>query len=214
VTERVRFTVRFSGLELTYGRTRVAGSLDGALDSGRVWAITGPNGSGKTTLVRTLIGLQRARRGSVEGVTGRTVSYVPQLGSMDDTVPVTVAEVVSTGGRSRMRRGDRRAAIHESLVRVGMERFARRPFFKLSGGQRQRVLVARALFADAEMVVLDEPTTGVDAAAADGIWELIRDTAEADRLVVVVTHDLYRAPSYAHRTLVLDAAGLREASGV
>ena len=102
------------------------------------------------------------------------------------------------------------AAILLGLGRVGMESYARHPFMRLSGGERQRVLVARALFADADVVALDEPTTGVDAGAADGIWALIREIADSGRLVIVVTHDLYRAPGYVHQTFVLDEQAIRE----
>lgn len=202
-------TIRFSNLEIGYGRTRVAGPLDGALESGKAWAVTGANGSGKTTLVRTLIGLHPARAGTIEGGRGRAVSYVPQIGSMDDGFPVTVAEVVGTGGRGRKSRRERRAGIRDALEQVGMAAFASRAFFRLSGGQRQRVLVARALFADAEIVVLDEPTTGVDAAAADDVWGLVRKLADSGRLVIVVTHDLYDAPRHVDHTLLLDGDGLR-----
>ncbi|MCA8958697.1 MAG: ATP-binding cassette domain-containing protein [Planctomycetes bacterium] len=207
------FQLRLAKLEIGYGTHRIAGPLDRTLDSGAVHVLTGPNGSGKSTLLRTILGILPPLRGAVGGLDGRTASYVPQLATLDTGFPVTVEEVVGTGLR---RRGPRRAArerIRAALAEVGMAQAQRRPFSRLSGGQAQRVLLARALCADAELVALDEPTAGLDDAAAASVWDLLSNLAARGRMVLVVTHDLQRCHAERHPVLVLDGGTLLERAG-
>ncbi len=202
--------MELAGLAVGYGGVRVAGPLDARFESGAVHLLTGPNGCGKTTLLRTILGFVPALGGAVSGVTGRAVSYVPQLGALDSGFPLTCREVVATGLPLGTGRALRRRSTAAALAAVGIGDSARLPFSHLSGGQRQRLLVARALAADADIVTLDEPTVGVDADSVTALWQALRALAAAGRLVLVVTHDLFRGPEYADRQWVLDDAGLRE----
>ncbi len=202
--------IEFARLEIGYGTERVAGPLDGRLAAGRVHLLTGPNGGGKTTLMRTLLGLLPALDGRIDGTLGHTVSYVPQLGAIDLGFPVTCLEVVGTGLPLGIRRAERRSRAAESLEAMGLGDRARHSFARLSGGQRQRVFVARALCADARIIALDEPTAGVDAASSSAIWQAARGLADRGKLVIAVTHDLFRAPEFADRLLVLDDGQLDE----
>lgn len=176
------------------GRTVLAG-VDLEIGPGQLLGIVGPNGSGKTTLFRGILGLLRPLSGSVERNV-KDVGYVPQREGLDALFPLRVDEVVHMGAYGRLaglrtlRRAER-ALAGACLARVGMERHARAPFSSLSGGQRQRVLLARALMVRPRLLLLDEPTSGVDRAARRAILELLRELSRQDGLaILLVSHEL------------------------
>ncbi len=160
----------------------------------------GPNGGGKTTLLKVILGLLQPQRGTVT-VFGRApaevrarIGYVPQYAQVDPSVPASVIDVVLAGrlGRSswgfRYGRGHVELAL-AALAQTEMEEFAERRIGTLSGGQRQRVLIARALAADAELLLLDEPTAGVDPHMERGLTDLLHRLNQ--RLpIVIVSHDV------------------------
>lgn len=162
--------------------------------------VIGPNGGGKTTLLKVILGLLEPQRGSVR-VFGlppararRLVGYVPQHAQVDASVPAEVLDVVLTArlGRTpwgfRYGRAHREAAM-EALRRVSADDLARRPLEALSGGQRQRVLIARALAGEPRLLLLDEPTAGIDVHVEKGLIDLLQRLNE--RLpIVVVSHDI------------------------
>lgn len=183
------------GAAFGYGDRAVLSGLDLDVRPGEVLGILGPNGAGKTTLVRGVLGLLPPLRGRVVS-RARALGYVPQRESLDPLYPVTVREVVDTGGYGRLRglrrptRADRELA-RRSLERVGLEGRERAPFSSLSGGQRQRALLARALMVHPDLLVLDEPTSGVDPPAARAILDLVHELAEEDSLaILLVSHQL------------------------
>ena len=201
--------VVFRDLEVGYGRFRVAGPLSGRFDAGRLWALTGPNGSGKTTLLRTLIGLDTPLAGSVDRPSGLVVNYVPQIDALDPAFPVNVAEVVGMGIRGRNSRSDRNR-IREALATVGLQGKERHLFRHLSGGQRQRALVARALITDTGILALDEPTSGIDADGSTTLWKLLTKCANANRIVMVSTHDHLNVEHHADGVFDLSVGAIRE----
>ncbi len=208
----VRSPLSFDSLAIGYGNVRVAEGLGGRFEHGQVHALTGPNGCGKTTLLRTLIGLHAPLAGRIDLDKAATISYVPQVESLESGFPMTCTEIIATGKRGRMRRSEQAEQVSRALRAVGLEERASFPFFRLSTGQRQRVLVARALFADADVVALDEPTSGVDQDSSTVLWTAIQQLAREGKLVLVVTHDLFRAPEYADRVLVLGRHDLEEST--
>jgi len=162
--------------------------------------IVGPNGGGKTTLLRIILGLLKPQSGMVE-VFGRPardvrhrIGYVPQHARLEPATPATVLEVVLTGRLHRSRWGlrysqaDRKAA-EQALELVGMQDFARRPVQALSGGQRQRVLIARALAGEASLLLLDEPTAGVDAPTEHSFTDLLHRLNQSIP-IILATHDI------------------------
>lgn len=184
------------------------------LPEGRFLAIIGPNGAGKSTLVKVALGLIVPQRGHA-AVFGRDagydptrIGYVPQLKTFDRSFPATALELVVSGLRrswpARVRRSERERA-HEALARVGGERFQGRPLARLSGGELQRAYLARALVRAPDLVVLDEPATGVDLLAEHDLHELL-DAYQADRgaTIAMVTHDLAAARHHASDVLVLN----------
>jgi ABC-type Mn2+/Zn2+ transport system ATPase subunit len=169
-------------------------------------AIVGPNGAGKSTLFKTMVGLLRPLRGSVR-VHGRPptdqsdpVAYVPQREEVDWRFPVTVADVVMMGrygrlGLLRRPRAADREAVARAMEHLAVADLARRAIGELSGGQQQRVFLARALAQEPHVLLLDEPFTGVDAAAKEALLGLL-DELRADGITVLVsTHDLETAAS-------------------
>lgn len=170
------------------------------VDEGDFLSIVGPNAGGKTTLMKLVLGLLKPQSGTVR-VFGQVphkartrIGYMPQHSSLDLFFPVTVMDVVLMGRLGNgnklgfYRRRDREAAL-TALKQVEMENFTDRSFSELSGGQRQRALIARALASQPELMLLDEPTSNVDAAVETGLFEILRQLNER-MTIVVVTHDL------------------------
>ena len=171
---------------------------------GEFLALIGPNGSGKTTLVKTILGLVTPAAGAVrlfgkppQQLNGewKRVGYVPQIAQLDPRFPIRVFDVVLMGRYGQLgliRRpgsGDRKAA-WRALEHVGMSDLAQRPIGRLSGGQRQRVLVARALATEPELLLLDEPTTGVDVGTTEGLFNLLEALNRQGMTILVVSHDV------------------------
>jgi ABC-type Mn2+/Zn2+ transport system ATPase subunit len=169
------------------------------IEEGEFCALLGPNGAGKTTLLRGVLGLVPCLAGRITYGMDRRASppgYVPQRESLDPIFPLTVLEVVLMGTFARLRplqpagrRQHRLAAA--CLAQVGLESIASEPFWALSGGQKERVLIARALAAEPRLLLLDEPTAGVDPGATAAIMDVIsRLNHEQGLTVVLVSHHL------------------------
>ncbi|MFT7542025.1 MAG: ABC-type Mn2+/Zn2+ transport system ATPase subunit [Gammaproteobacteria bacterium] len=165
------------------------------IEAGQLVGIVGPNGSGKSTLFRGLLGLIPPMSGQVMRET-EAVAYVPQKEVLDGLYPLSAGEVVQMGafghltGLRRVRAEDRTRA-GECLAQVGLPDVGRHAYASLSGGQRQRVLLARALMARPRLLMLDEPTSGVDTSAAGIIMELILRLAHEQGLAIaMVSHHL------------------------
>jgi len=167
-----------------------------AAEPGQIVGVLGPNGGGKTTLFRALLGELPIRHGEVV-LPGRP-AYVPQTERARLDFPVSAFDVVLMGAYARtpwfrrVARGDR-AAAHAALERVGLAGEARATFGALSGGQRQRVLIARALLQQAQVLLLDEPLSGVDGVSAARIEALFAELRGDGRTLLVATHDVRQA---------------------
>ncbi len=181
--------------------------MDLDVAAGSLLAIIGPNGAGKSTLLRVLAGLVPVQRGEVEvlgaaaGRTGHRVAYVPQAETVDWEFPVTVGEVVMMGRYPRIGIGRSpsavdRAAVAQALDAVAMGAHRDTQIGSLSGGQRRRAFLARALAAEPDLFLLDEPVTGVDATTQEDLMDILEAEARAGKTVVATTHDLACA---AHR---------------
>jgi zinc transport system ATP-binding protein len=184
--------------------------------SGEFVTLLGANGSGKSTLVRTIVGLQPAASGSIElfGTPQqqfrewRRVGYVPQRSTAQSGVPATVAEVVTTGRLSHHRfvgwptRSDR-TAVAEALEMVRRADRGRDSVAQLSGGQQQRVLIARALAAHPDLLVLDEPTAGVDQASRVVLADVFADLVARGTTILLVAHELGPLTPLVDRSIVL-----------
>jgi ABC-type Mn2+/Zn2+ transport system ATPase subunit len=191
--------LRLQDVSLGYDGRAVLEHISCAIEQGEFLALLGPNGAGKTTLLRGMLGLIPVLAGRIAYGFDRSTSppgYVPQRETLDPIFPLTVHEVVLMGTYARLAslhpvgRRQRRLAT-ACLDQVGLADLADRPFWALSGGQKQRVLIARALAVQPHILLLDEPTAGVDPGAATAIMDLIaRLNRDQGLTVVLVSHHL------------------------
>lgn len=186
------------------------------IPTGTITALVGVNGAGKSTLFKALMGFVRAAKGEIR-ILGRPVrdalkaglvAYVPQAEEVDWTFPVLVEDVVMMGrygrmGLMRIPRAVDREAVTAALARVGMLDFRKRQIGELSGGQKKRVFLARALAQEGQVILLDEPFTGVDVKTEDAIIDLLRALRDEGRVMLVSTHNLGSVPEFCDRTVLI-----------
>lgn len=181
-----------TGVTVSFGERTALADVDISIASGAITVVTGPNGAGKSTLLEVLGGT-RAMTSGIRSVRG-TVAFVPQRAAIPHDLPVSVRDVVRVGTWGRLglwRPSDAvaRELIERSMDRVEIRALAAEPFSALSGGQQQRVLLAQGLARDADLLLLDEPTTGLDASSALRIRAVLREESARGVAVVCVSHD-------------------------
>lgn len=189
------------GVVLAYGQHIALDSSTFAIPQGCVAAVIGPNGSGKSTLLNAVAGLIEPVAGhlTVEAQHRRgRIAYVLQTTKVNDALPITVREVVAMGryagsGAYRLLDGTDRDAIDTAMRRTGISDLGGRHISELSGGQRQRVFVSQGLAQDHDLLLLDEPLTGIDLPTAQAIDDVIHDERTRGCTVVMTTHDLTEA---------------------
>jgi manganese/iron transport system ATP-binding protein len=183
---------------------------------GTVTALVGVNGAGKSTLFKAIMGFVPASSGTIT-LMGRTVkqalkenivAYVPQAEEVDWAFPVLVEDVVMMGryghmGLLRRARAADHAAVDAALERVSMTEYRHRQIGELSGGQRKRVFLARALAQNGQVILLDEPFTGVDVKTEEQIVKLLRELRDEGRVMLVSTHNLGSVPEFCDRTVLV-----------
>lgn len=181
-------------LAVAYADRTVLSHVDMDVPAGTSVAVIGPNGSGKSTLLAAIAGLVAPSAGSVD-VDRRSLALVLQATDVDRSLPITVVETVRMaryahrGMFGRMREEDHRA-IATALQRTGVDDLRSRQIHELSGGQRQRVLVAQGLAQEADVLLLDEPVTGLDIVSREVILEVVREERSSGRSVIMTTHSL------------------------
>jgi manganese/iron transport system ATP-binding protein len=194
-------TVSLRGVSAGYGTRQALEAISLDVPAGSLLAVIGPNGAGKSTLLKLIAGLLRPWSGEVSvlggkpGSRGRRVAYLPQAEAVDWDFPVTAGEVVMMGRYAALGigRGPGRHDHHlvgDALAAVGMHDAIDRQVGRLSGGQRRRVFLARALAAEPDLYLLDEPVTGVDARTQEDLMDVLEAEARAGKTVIATTHDL------------------------
>lgn len=200
--------VELNQVSLSYGAEPILSNISLHLHPGQFAALVGPNGAGKTSLLKLILGAIQPSQGEIcihgKALNGRPaprIGYVPQLETVDWNFPVTVEQVVMMG---RVRRAgplpwpsnaDRQNVL-AVLDRLGIRDLVRRHIRDLSGGQQQRVFLARALIAEPDLLVLDEPTTGVDMHTAEGVLHLLAELNRQGVTILMTTHDLNTAAAH------------------
>jgi len=205
--------IALENLAIGYNGQAVLSGISLSIARGSFTAILGANGSGKSTLLKTLLALQPAIAGNIRVNTTdgapAVFGYVPQFTQFDPLYLLTGFEVALMGvyrriGVGRFVPSSERAFVRECLRATGAEVFGRQRFAELSGGQKQRVLIARALATKPDVLVLDEPTAGVDAAATHALLEFITQLHEERKLtILLVTHDLPLVRKHAQQVIWL-----------
>ncbi|KIN66249.1 High affinity zinc uptake system ATP-binding protein ZnuC [Sulfitobacter noctilucicola] len=187
------------GLTLGYGKTTVLSNVTMSINAGEIVTIVGPNGSGKSSLLRALIGALRPAKGTVHRAPGLRIGYVPQKLQIDATLPLTVQRFLNLPKRQTA------ADVSDALDRAGVPELKEAQMSSLSGGQFQRVLLARALLAKPDILILDEATQGLDQPGAAAFYRQIeavrRDLGVA---VLMVSHDLHVVMAASDRVMCLN----------
>ena len=200
--------VRLERVSCRYGREPVLVDVDLHVGAGQFIGVVGPSGSGKTTLLRAIMGSLDPSAGVVRRRPGLRVAYVPQLETVNWSFPVTVAECVlmarTTDRRLPWPSRAERAEVAEVLTRLGIERLADRHIRELSGGQQQRMFIARALLRRPELLLLDEPTSGVDVRLRHEVLHLLDDLNAAGVAILLTTHDLNGIAAHLPRLVCLN----------
>jgi ABC-type Mn2+/Zn2+ transport system ATPase subunit len=185
--------IRLDRASFGYDSSTVLADVSLTVRPGEFTGVVGPSGSGKTTLLRLLLGTLRPTGGTVTGAGGTAVGYVPQVETVNWDFPVTVAECVlmaRTGRRLPWATRAERTELGEVLDRLGIGGLGGRHIRELSGGQQQRMFIARALLRRPRLLLLDEPTSGVDVRTRHEILHLLAELNESGLAVVLTTHDL------------------------
>src|SRR6056297_2108304 len=186
------------------------------IPTGTITALVGVNGAGKSTLFKAIMGFVPAAHGEItvlgmpvsEALKRNIVAYVPQSEEVDWTFPVLVEDVVMMGrygkmGFLRRPKAADHAAVDQALERVNIQDYRHRQIGELSGGQRKRVFLARALAQDGQVILLDEPFTGVDVRTEEQIVALLRGLRDEGRVMLVSTHNLGSVPEFCDRTVLM-----------
>jgi ABC-type Mn2+/Zn2+ transport system ATPase subunit len=206
--------VRAAGLSLGYGQRTVLAHVDLQIRPGEFWFFLGPNGEGKTTLLRAILGMIRPQAGQLwvhpELSDRQRIGFVPQRCDINPTLPTTVQEFVLLGLVGiHTDRNDEALRLEWALDKVGLEGLEGKDYWSLSGGQRQRALVARALVRQPSVLILDEPTNGLDLVAEDTVLRFLAELNRKDhQTLLFVTHNLTIAARYATHVALFHAGGV------
>ncbi|MFQ3620978.1 MAG: metal ABC transporter ATP-binding protein [Spirochaetales bacterium] len=206
--------IDFQGVSFSYGSLSVLENVHFHIHRGEFIALVGPNGSGKSTLLKLLLGLEKPVEGTVQ-VLGKApelvrerIGYIPQHSDPDRDFPITVREVVRMGRLRGFHRflPEDAEAVKRALAQVEVGDLANRPFYALSGGQRRRVLVARALAAEPEILVMDEPTTNMDVESEARLFKTLGQL-KGNTTILIVTHDMEFVSALTDRVLCVGRRG-------
>ena len=206
-----RAVLRFDNVSVAYERQLAVHGVTGAFLEGSLTAIAGPNGAGKSTLLKAIVGDLKPASGNIARPGNGRIGYLPQAATIDRQFPLTVADTVmlglwprigAFGGVSR----DAAAQVREALQSVGLEGLERRHIGTLSAGQFQRMLFARLLLQDADIILLDEPFTAIDAATTADLVRIVHRWHNAGRTVIAVLHDFEQIEVHFPETLLLARA--------
>lgn len=203
--------LRCENLSIGYEDGTVAENINFSLNAGDYLCIVGENGSGKTTLMKTILGLQLPLSGEMildDGLSRGAIGYLPQQTVQQRDFPASVREIVLSGclnkrGKSPFYTKAQKNTASENIKRLGIADISAKCYRNLSGGQQQRVLLARALCAAEKMLLLDEPTAGLDPAATEEMYRYIKALNDEGMTIIMITHDMEAAGLYATKTLTM-----------
>ena len=214
---------RVDDVAFSYGKNQVLKGVNLSVNQGDFLAFIGANGSGKSTLIKLLLGIEKPGSGTItykgERVCGRTdfsgVSYVPQLMVSSYDFPITIFELVGLGlyGK-KISKEEKRDRIDDALALVGLQHLDDRLYGALSGGQRQRVLLAKALISRPDVLILDEPTTGIDFKSRNALYELLNHLHDEHKItILMITHEMHLIENLVDEVYTLEGGILERGMG-
>jgi zinc transport system ATP-binding protein len=202
--------IKCENLSLGYESKEIVSGLNFQVNKGDYLCIVGENGSGKSTLVKTLLGINRRIKGDIifgDGVTERDIGYLPQQTAVQRDFPASVEEIVLSGFQGKLGfrpfySKDEKQKASENMHKMNICSLRGRCYRELSGGQQQRVLLARALCATEKLLLLDEPTAGLDPKVTADMYALIKEINEKDGItIIMISHDVESAIKYSSHIL-------------
>lgn len=211
--------ISIENLSFAYNKENVLQDIILSVDEGDFIGIIGCNGSGKSTLMKLLIGQLTPSKGKIKLFNEdlnksnklNKIGYVPQISlSSGATFPATVEEVVMANlyskiGFMRFPKKEHKEKVKEALRIVNMEEYSKRLIGNLSGGQQQRVMIAKALVSDPKIIILDEPTTGIDAKSEEQLYDLLNKlNKESNITIIIVSHDFAKIQQYTNKIFVVE----------
>jgi zinc transport system ATP-binding protein len=197
-----------AGISVQFGTEQVLDNVSLCIHKGEFIGLIGPNGAGKTTLLRVMLGLLKPSSGTIKrSEAGKRIGYIPQRSAQYSAiVPISALEVVQLGAR-----GDKVRAL-QALEAVSMQTKANQRFNELSGGQQQRISIAKALAGNAELLVLDEPTTGIDERSQAAFYELLDQLHQRGITIVIVLHEIETVLKLVTRVVCLNGTIIYDGS--
>lgn len=217
--------IEAKNLEFAYGKNIIFSNVNFQVNRGDFISLIGANGSGKSTLLNLLLGEKIPTKGTIkifdqdikDYKDWPRIGYVPQAGfGLNKEFPASCEEIVQTNlfsqiGLFRFSKKEHKKRVMEALEQVGMEEYAKSLFSELSGGQIQRVMIARVLVNNPDVMILDEPTTGIDGKTVELLYELLsRLNRKKNITIIMVTHDTAKSIDYSNRFLCLEEGSLLE----
>ncbi len=203
--------IKIDNLAYGYDNIPIVSNLNLNIEKGDYVAIVGKNGAGKTTLMKTLLGLLKPIEGTItftDGLKHTDIGYLPQQTVVQKDFPASVYEIVLSGFQNKLglrpfyNKKEKAEAI-ENIKKMGIENLKDKCYKNLSGGQQQRVLLARAMCASKNIILLDEPTVGLDKYAIDNMYNLINELNKNGTTVIMISHDIEMAKKYAKHILYI-----------
>lgn len=207
--------IEIKNLSLGYSNNKVIENLSIAINSGDYVAIIGENGTGKSTLIKAILGLKKIDKGKIKfnNLSKNEAGYLPQKNTSQKDFPASVYEIVLSGRLNSLgfkpfyTKKDKNIVI-ENLDKLGILKYKDKNFNELSGGEQQRALLARSLCASKEILILDEPVTGLDKKTTEELYTIIKELNIKDHMtIIMVSHDLESAFEYATKILELKKEG-------
>ena len=201
--------IRCEDLTLGYDNRVILKNLDFSVEKGDYLAIVGENGAGKSTLMKTILGLTKPLGGKIifgDGLNKNSIGYLPQQSVVQRDFPASVWEVVISGCLSRtglrpFYNAAEKALACDAISKMGLSDLKKRSYRELSGGQQQRVLLARALCATGNVILLDEPVSGLDPKVTAEMYQLVKELNDGGTTVIMISHDVAVAVRYANKIL-------------
>ncbi len=201
--------IKVEDLSVNYEKTKALHDVSFEVEDKEFIAIIGPNGGGKTTLVKALLGLVDLNKGAIEIAQGSVLGYIPQLATFDRNFPITVGEVILTGHLPTKVRLFHKSSKHEltharEIMKIlKIDGLFNRQIGQLSGGQMQKVLIARALMNHPNILILDEPTAGVDETSRQAIYQLLKELNKK-MTIIMITHKTNEIEQYVDRIFYIN----------
>ena len=203
--------IKIDNLAYGYDNNPIISNLNLDIEKGDYVAIIGKNGAGKTTLMKTLLGLLKPIEGTItfsDGLKHTDIGYLPQQTIVQKDFPASVYEIVLSGFQNKLglrpfyNKKEKKEAV-ENIKKMGIENLKDKCYKNLSGGQQQRVLLARAMCASKNIILLDEPTAGLDKYAIENMYKLINELNKSGTTVIMISHDIEMAKKYAKHILYI-----------